>query len=133
MYRSDLVNLKFYRIPPTLTRLMSRLLMPLIGSTRAPRRSNRAFPEPRVTPNSVQNEVVTTSQATTPPTNPTPPATGTSVMREWVNELTGRSGLAVGIRAPTDAEITQVSTMFPDMSRETVTSALQRRFVIFTN
>lgn len=53
---------------------------------------------------------------------------GPSVMREWVDELTGRTGrAAAGIRVPSEAEITQVTTMFPDLRRDDIVGALQRR------
>jgi ubiquitin-associated domain-containing protein 2 len=52
-------------------------------------------------------------------------AQGASVVTEWMNELTGR-GAAGGIRVPTEAEINQVASMFPDMSRQSVVGALQR-------
>lgn len=50
-------------------------------------------------------------------------------MRDWVNELTGRDGSSSGIRIPSEAEISQVSAMFPNVGRETVVGALQRRYV----
>lgn len=53
-----------------------------------------------------------------------------SVMREWVNELTGRAERAsTGIRVPSEAEISQVMSMFPDVQRDVVVGALQRRYV----
>jgi hypothetical protein len=57
---------------------------------------------------------------------------GQSMMREWVDELTGRSDRgAGGLRAPSESEISQVMSMFPDMRREDVVGALQRRCVSF--
>ena len=50
-------------------------------------------------------------------------------MRDWVNELTGRDGASSGLRIPSEAEISQVSAMFPNVGRETVVGALQRRCV----
>lgn len=53
---------------------------------------------------------------------------GHSVMREWVDELTGRTErAAAGLRVPNEAEITQLTSMFPDLRREDVVGALQRR------
>jgi hypothetical protein len=55
-------------------------------------------------------------------------------MREWVNELTGRNEQGTtGVRVPSDAEITQVTTMFPNMQRAVIVGALQRRlaFLLF--
>jgi len=50
---------------------------------------------------------------------------GRSVVNQWMNELTGQ-GAAAGIRVPTEAEVTQVVTMFPDVPRESIILALQR-------
>lgn len=53
---------------------------------------------------------------------------GQSVVREWVDELTGRTERAAsGLRVPSDTEIEQLISMFPDMRREDVVRALQRR------
>ncbi len=53
---------------------------------------------------------------------------GPSVMREWVNELTGRVDRAsTGIRVPTEAEISQLLSIFPDLQRDVIVAALQRR------
>jgi hypothetical protein len=57
-------------------------------------------------------------------------AGGTSVMREWVDELTGRTDRAnSGLRVPSDEEITTLVGIFPDVGREVVIAALQRRYV----
>jgi CUE domain len=49
-------------------------------------------------------------------------------MREWVNELTGRVDRAsTGIRVPAEAEITQLMSIFPDVQRDVIVAALQRR------
>jgi len=144
IYRSDLANLKTYRIPPWLAALASRYLLPLIGSLRPARRSNRALPDepgsgaaPSDNANRPQNEeVITTArQPPTPSTTaqrarPEPQqrgGAGGSVVREWVDGLTGRNrSQPPGIRIPTDAEITQLTTMFPDLQREVLVGALQR-------
>lgn len=48
-------------------------------------------------------------------------------MREWVNELTGRNEQGTtGVRVPSDDEITQLTTMFPNMQRAVIVGALQR-------
>ncbi|KZS97795.1 hypothetical protein SISNIDRAFT_546844 [Sistotremastrum niveocremeum HHB9708] len=123
LYNSDIVGLKVYRLPGWAQRLATRYLTPLIGSTRAPRRSNLAIPEPvNVTLPSTENtEVITTSTA--PPAEaPEAPTTGTSVVREWMNELTGRRGL----REPSATEIEEVIGMFPDVPRQSVIVALRQ-------
>ncbi|KAF5363716.1 hypothetical protein D9756_000297 [Leucocoprinus leucothites] len=146
LYRSEIANFNAYRLSPAVVTFSKRFL-PLIGSLRAPRRSTRAFPEDSRSVNAQfagsntlgNDEVVTTSrrtaQANTPRSrnidgnldvgdglgNPR-----TSVMREWVDELTGRTDRAnSGIRVPTEAEISQVTSMFPTVEREVVVGALQ--------
>lgn len=58
--------------------------------------------------------------------DPTPPA-GSSMVREWVDQLTGRAERASsGMRIPSEAEVTQLVSMFPDIPRETIVGALQR-------
>lgn len=144
LYRSDLTGLKSYRLPPSIVGFSVRCLSPLIGAIRPPRRSNRALPdnvraptrtsvEPRMPPN---EEVITTARTLTPAATATGRAsnpadageTGSSVVREWVNELTGRTEHAnAGIRVPTEAEISQLTSMFPDIQREVIIRVLQRR------
>jgi len=135
IYRSDLSNIKAYRLPPSVVQFSTRFLLPLIGSTRPPRRSNRARPDetPAASPGAPQNqndEVITTAQ--TPPAGGAPArgrstGAGTSVVREWVNELTGRGERAqAGIRVPADAEIAELTSMFPNLQREVIVAALQR-------
>ncbi|KAL0950123.1 hypothetical protein HGRIS_010119 [Hohenbuehelia grisea] len=145
LYRSDLASLKTYRIPPFVVEFSRRYLRPLVGSTRPIRRSNRALPDATSTPSTSTSgpgttqdqdeEVITTAQPTEAADRGANAggsdgggvASGPSVVREWVNELTGRTDRGnVGIRVPTDAEITQVASMFPDLSREVIVTALQR-------
>ena len=53
-------------------------------------------------------------------------------MRNWVNELTGRSDSAPrSLRVPSSDEISQLSSMFPDLRREDIVGALQRRYDFF--
>ena len=138
IYRSDIAGFNTYRLPPSVVRFSTRFILPLIGSLRAPRRTNRALPdETRNTPTtpetSPQNEeVITTARSprlgATSRTHDN--ANSESVMREWVNELTGRVDRAnAGLRIPTDTEITHITSMFPSMEREVVVGALQRRSV----
>jgi hypothetical protein len=136
IYRSDLFNLKAYRVSPWLVRFGSTVLSPLIGSTRPPRRTNRALPEVRTSPAATilaQDELVTTTRTPVQPAmrrdGTEAPATTTSVMRDWVNELTGSGDRSqAGLRIPTESEISQVSAMFPNVGRDTVIGTLQRRF-----
>jgi hypothetical protein len=136
IYRSDLANLKVYRIPPYLVRFGKTYLSPLIGSTRPSRRFNQALPEETSfgageAGGRVENdEVITTARATDADVTREAaegPGTGTSVVREWVNELTGRGQAAPGIRAPPETEVAQILLMFPDLQRDVVVAALQRR------
>jgi hypothetical protein len=84
-----------------------------------------------------ENEEVITTARPSPSNGPTPrgrsagtvegAGTGSSVVREWVDELTGRTERGnPGIRAPSDAEITLLTGMFPDVERDVVLAALQR-------
>jgi hypothetical protein len=140
IYRSDLAGLNSYRLPPSIMRFSERVLSHLIGSLRPPRRSNRALPDDtrnaRDNDGRQQNEEVITTATTprraasprnrdnAPPTSDPAP----SVMREWVDQLTGRADREnVGLRVPTDAEITRLTGIFPTIDREVVVGALQRR------
>lgn len=140
IYRSDIAGLNTYRFSPSLVCFSKRYLAPLIGSLRAPKRSNRALPdgsgEGSQTPDaSQQNDEVVTTARNPPPAPrpaarelPTEEANAPSVMREWVNELTGRTDQAsTGLRVPSDTEITHVTSMFPSLDRAVVVAALQRR------
>ncbi|KAG9015551.1 hypothetical protein FRB94_000156 [Tulasnella sp. JGI-2019a] len=155
IYRSDIVNLKNYRISPRIERLCRRFLLPLIGSTKPPRYSNRALPN-AFAPNTAYRRDQTASPANPPQdldgnvaasatgdgiaTTATMTTTSTggdvadatrtsrrqpSAMSEWVDELTGRRG-GQGLRLPTDEEISTLTGMFPALPREQVVSALQR-------
>lgn len=131
-YRSELINIKTWRVSPAVIRFSTRFLLPLIGSTRPPRLLNRARPERR--DELVNEEVITTARTSTPTTqtDATPPqgqGEAGSVVREWVNELRGRTEDPARIRTPSEAEISQVAAMFPDISRELITRALQRTCV----
>ncbi|KAJ6515305.1 hypothetical protein C8R45DRAFT_205389 [Mycena sanguinolenta] len=137
IYRSDLANLKGYRIPPWLASFASQYILPLLGSLRPARRSNRALPDDLDSDNTQpqNDEVITTARRAPAPS----PATqrsraennqaersgaGGSVVREWVEGLTGRS--QTGIRITTEAEIAQLTTMFPDIQRSVLVGTLQR-------
>ncbi|WVQ98597.1 hypothetical protein IAU59_005727 [Kwoniella sp. CBS 9459] len=50
------------------------------------------------------------------------PGSATAAMGEWVSEMTGRGGA----RAPTEEEIGALSSMFPNLGRDTIVRALQR-------
>jgi len=146
LYRSDILGLKSFRLPRLLQRLASRFLVPLLGSTRPPRRTNRAIadetPSSRRTTTVENEEIITTTASTTTPADSQAPSgdqvnstaenssqviPGQSVVREWVNELTSRveSGTP-GLRVPRESEISQLMSMFPDLRREDIVGALQR-------
>jgi len=138
LYQSDIASFKSYRLPPWFVLLSSRYIS-LIGETRAVRRTTRALPatDASETTPRLEDEVITTAHTSrtelsaSPTTNDPRGATeqpGPSVMREWVNELTGRVDRAsTGIRVPTEAEISQVMNIFPDLQRDVIVAALQRR------
>lgn len=136
IYRADILGLKSYRLPLSLQTFGARFLLPLVGSVRPPRRSSLAMPD-EATPRAEDNDLVTTARPRpartstdsgldqgTPMTNGEPGAR-TSVVSQWMNELTGR-GSTGGIRVPTEAEINHVTSMFPDLPRQSVVGALQR-------
>ena len=137
IYRSDIAGFNTYRLPSSIVRFSTRFILPLIGSLRAPRRTNRALPDETrsagTTDTSPHNEeVITTARSprlgATSRTHDN--ANSESVMREWVDELTGRADRAnAGLRVPTDAEITHLTSMFPSLQREVLIAALQRRSV----
>lgn len=141
IYRSDIPGLNTYRLPPSIVRLSGRFILPLIGSLRAPRRTNRALPdETRSAGNTGASphneEVITTARSPRPGAtsrthdNSNPEAPRSSLMREWVDELTGRVDRAnAGLRVPTDTEVAHITSMFPSIEREVVVGALQRRYV----
>jgi len=147
LYRADLFNLKKYQLPPWLIRLSSNMAPYVIGSTRPPRRTNRALHEASTTSlasvlrasaggaNDEDDGPITTARQSASSTtglsaggrgDNSRGGTTTSVMRDWVNELTGRDGTSPRLRTPNEAEISQVVAMFPNVRRETVLSALQR-------
>lgn len=141
IYRSDLANLNTYRLPPSIVQFSTRFILPLIGPSKAPRRSNRALPDNSRNvqrtndPSSQNDEIITTAR--TPASGAIPRNHNTdndgnvpepSVVREWVDGLTGRAALShSGVRVPTEAEIIQVTSMFPSLDRTVVVGALQRR------
>ncbi|KAF9509859.1 hypothetical protein BS47DRAFT_1300897 [Hydnum rufescens UP504] len=125
LYRSDFVGLKRYRLSGRFQSFSSRFLVPLIGSTQAPRRHNRALPDEVNW--SAGRDVVTTAPASRSAQAQNSPAPRTSsVLNQWVDELTGR-GQASGMRVPTNAEIGQLAVVFPDAPRDAIVTALQRR------
>jgi len=151
IYRSDIASFNTYRLSPPVVALSRWIILPFVGSLRAPRRSTRAFPENfhvqqtrLVTPgNDEVDEVVTTSRSETQESSrrirnadtnvgmgDNTAISRSSVMREWVDELTGRADwINSGMQVPTEAEISQLTTMFPAVRREVVVRALQGRLV----
>lgn len=140
LYRSDLAGLKSYRVSPSTVRIARTLLGPLLGSLRGPRRTNRALPDDGTTghtptSNTPNDEVISTARRPNAPSSgatlssrsQTGTAAGSaSVMRDWVNELRSESRSATRVRAPSEAEITQLTNMFPDLERTVVIGTLQR-------
>ena len=133
IYRSDVAGFNTYRLPPSIVWFSTRFILPLIGSLRAPRRTNRALPDetrnaPTTPETSPHNEEVITTARPPRLAKTHDNANSESVMREWINELTGRVGRAnAGLRVPTNTEIAHIISMFPSMEREMVVGALQRR------
>ena len=115
-------------MPLSIQRPTARLISLIIGSTKPTRHSNRALPDDQAAARSMENtEIVTTRtegrrDGSTTGINAATP----SVVREWVDELSGRNSEAM-IRVPSDAEITQLMGMFPHLQRSVVERILQRR------
>jgi len=148
IYRSDIASFNTYRLSPPVVTLSRCFLLPFVGSLRAPRRSTRAFPENSHAQQTRlatlgNDEVVTTSRSATQGSSPrirtvdasvgarnSAALSRSSVVREWVDELTGRADrINSGMQIPTEAEISQLTTMFPAVRREVVVRALQGRLV----
>ena len=140
LYRADVLGLKGFRVPRSVQRFATRFLLPLVGSTKPPRRSNRALPDDgqrqgRSSHSRAQenDEVITTAAAPAArPDNrsdaPGAGIPGQSVVREWVDELTGRTERAAsGLRVPSENEISQLTSIFSNLPREDIVRALQRR------
>ncbi|TRM67825.1 hypothetical protein BD626DRAFT_626221 [Schizophyllum amplum] len=128
LYRSDLIGLNVYRVSPAVVRFCSSYVRPLLGMSRAPRRTNIALPE-------TEPEVVTTARTSTSAASQPAERTsmqnvrtsGGAVMREFVSELTGRADRSsVGVRIPPESEVVQLTTMFPDLGRDVIIGTLQR-------
>ncbi|CAE6487379.1 unnamed protein product [Rhizoctonia solani] len=133
LYRSDITNLKSYRAPPWFVSAISSL----VGSSRPAHMPRRAIPGER--PPFATEQVLTRRRVNEPREEDNndhadgATAAGTarsvtgsgsgSVMREWVNELTGRRD---GARVPTATEIAELTSVFPHASREEIIAALQR-------
>lgn len=60
--------------------------------------------------------------------------TSGGMMRQWVSELTGGTRPGAGgvgtVRAPSQAEVQTLTTMFPDVGRDVILGVLQRRYVM---
>ncbi|KZO98063.1 hypothetical protein CALVIDRAFT_512634 [Calocera viscosa TUFC12733] len=138
LYRTDILGLKSYRLSPRIIRFSTRFLLPLLGSMRPPRRGGSIGDEPptrrtmstaasvaaglgiptALRPPGMQANNTQTAGRQTPDAQP-------PTLRSIVQEFRGQ-GTPLGLRAPSEAEIAQVSSMFPDARREDVIGALQR-------
>ena len=84
----------------------------------------------------LEDEAITTAHASrtehsTRPTTGVADQPGPSDMREWVSELTGRvDRVSTGLRVPTDAKISQLTNIFPDLQREVIVAALRRKWIV---
>ncbi|KIJ37469.1 hypothetical protein M422DRAFT_231883 [Sphaerobolus stellatus SS14] len=133
LYRADVFGLKSYRLPRGLQNFGRIYILPMIGSLRPPRRSNQAMPEDISQQPEVLEPITTArppqeaagNRRTSAETAGPAAGSGSSVMGQWVNELTGQAA-AAGIRVPTEAEINQLVNMFPDIPRESIVLALRR-------
>lgn len=133
LYRSELTGFNTYRLPPSIIRFSKTIFVPLIGSLHPPRRTNRAAPDTFSEGRFAQNDEIVTTAPMTGDTSGRPSADGEiesapDSMQEWVEELRGRVDRAnVGLRVPSQEEISHLSIIFPSMEREAIVGALQRR------
>ncbi|KIL70342.1 hypothetical protein M378DRAFT_156458 [Amanita muscaria Koide BX008] len=134
LYRSDLANFKSYRLPPSVVGFAARYILPLVGDARPPHRSNRAMPEATLRATDpwppLNDEVISTAR--TPPVampgrtaDSANSSQRTSVVRQWVDELSGRAERESAVRIATEEQITTMTTMFPQVPREIIVNALQ--------
>ncbi|KAI0346896.1 hypothetical protein BDW22DRAFT_1351185 [Trametopsis cervina] len=150
VYRSDMMQLKGWRIPHSIAVLGREWMKPILGAERPTRRTYRVLPEGHVSLLS-RDEVVTTARpsqtrnARERQPNSRPTSTGEStgaqdtanrdapgVVRQWVSELAGaanvdsRGGRGGAFRVPPEAEIQMLTIMFPDLGRDVLLGVLQR-------
>ncbi|KAI0092404.1 hypothetical protein BDY19DRAFT_924159 [Irpex rosettiformis] len=144
-YRSDIMQLKGWRVPHSVVLFGQHWIVPIFGQDRPSRRTNRVLPEPLRSPLEAEEPLTTSRRSSRPRNNARPqfasgsqdqpttnedsPSTNTrGVVRQWVSELTevanpnGRGD----VRVPTDAEVQMVTSMFPDIGRDVVLGVLQR-------
>ncbi|KAH8835176.1 hypothetical protein DL96DRAFT_1573183 [Flagelloscypha sp. PMI_526] len=138
MYRSDLFNLKEYRISPRVVSSVRTWLLPFLGATRPIRRSNRALPDEPLSRNGGRQgneEIITTARpsaserASTSLRGRVAAATREvrpSVVRQWVDGIAGPRQLPNGTRLTTEGEVDAVSNMFPELQRDVIVATLQR-------
>ena len=134
LYRSDLANLKSYRIPPYLVEFAAHYIFPFLGNARPPHRSNRALPDDRSSSSRTNlpppnEEVITTARTARPP--PEDETSNSirrpSVVQQWVDELSGRTEQESAVRVASEEQINSMVAMFPQVSREIIVNALQEK------
>jgi len=132
LYRADVFGLRSYRFSPLIQRLASRCLLPLIGSTRSPRRSNRtqledppALGVASAFSRSAFGGGMTNNEGPAPTPRRPEGANTPSALREWTEAF---AGTAQGRRAPTGTpeQVASLRGMFPNASEADVTFALSR-------
>ncbi|KAI0797082.1 hypothetical protein C8Q75DRAFT_225205 [Abortiporus biennis] len=148
LYRSDLLQLKGWRIPHRLVNLSETWIAPVLASGgRTVRRTNRVLPETRTASvSNEEDEVITTARLTTTGSSAATPRSRMSVsiddigsgsmnptggvVRQWVTELTDAARPSTGgegtVRVPSDGEIQILTGMFPHLERSVILGALQR-------
>ncbi|KAL6309787.1 hypothetical protein BKA93DRAFT_723014 [Sparassis latifolia] len=155
VYRSDMFQLKSWRIPQSVHKLVLYYVKPLMGEGGPVRRTNRVFPAARQRSRAnglqgVDNDEVVTTARESPTSGSTRrnttdadltataggrasgPNAGTGgVMRQWMSEIAGSTQPSAGgggtVRAPSEAEIQMLVGMFPDVGRDVILGVLQRR------
>jgi hypothetical protein len=116
LYHTDQFGLKSYRLPLNILRLSKTYLRPIIGATPPLRGSSRAVPQ----------NFESFDDVASPPNEAVEDNERGSIVQDLVTQFRGREA---SLRNPTQEETDEVSRMFPNVPRQTVTVTLQRRCV----
>ena len=132
LYRSDLANLKSYRIPPYFVEFAARYILPFLGNARPPHRSNRALPDDRTSSSRANwpppnEEVITTARTARPRPENESSSRRSSVVQQWVDELSGRTEQESAVHVASEEQINTMVAMFPQVPREIIVNALQEK------
>ncbi|KAI9476478.1 MAG: hypothetical protein EXX96DRAFT_577313 [Benjaminiella poitrasii] len=136
LYRTDVINIKRWRFPIVLQRIVVKFIKPFFVSPPIAR-SATATPTQRpfvagigsmenIMSNGLRNNRRTTNSTGSSTRSETPSATveGASSVREYFDTITGRDVAGSDLEPPSPEYTRILMTMFPDHPRETITRAL---------